>query len=239
MQPMDEVLLESVLYQTFDLAVKRHTPAGSCADDAFFATTIDMLKEMEVGSHGKATSSPVLGIELDLHHLVFRIAQFQNASVDLIARETFEAKAKELLDETQAWEGRHGWCPEGSAGNNNGDIYEVISLLYILAASVLLRQTILASLARDMPGDIRALGQSSIDVRVRGAARVIDGADKEDPSFNCYLGTWALQVLGSASRPCDESRGVIRAELERRQDTQRSGDIRRAIRVIDSGHDGF
>lgn len=171
---------------------------------------------------------------LDLYHVVFRIAQFRDESMNPLVRGRLGRKAKTLLAELCRWESsiNDTAANSGRGPCRYGDIYNQIALLYILAASVLLRGVIASPGIDDITNIVRDEWQTSIESRVSEASRLVSSMDKTDPSANCFLGTWALQVLSNACRPSDQARSVFENELLRRHLVMKSGDIRRALSLL-------
>ncbi|KAJ2977207.1 hypothetical protein NQ176_g4508 [Zarea fungicola] len=232
MRLADQTLLESVLYQTFDLAVKGHTPPGPCADVDFFTATTELLMSGQdtPESPSCAERSPVLGLPLNLYHLAFRIAQLRDESAKQQNPDALRQKAESLLSEMERWEPYTADIAVHSGGNEQlgGDIYNQITLLYIFAASVLLRQVIATTLDDALERNLHEVTEAHL----LQAAQLVSSMDKADPSANCYLGTWALQVLSKACRD-NGTRTIFKNELLRRHSVMKSGDIRRAISLID------
>lgn len=191
---------------------------GVNSDPEFWELAINELQRAAFPDATEFENSPVLGVPLALHSLIFRIIQMCRVA----GTSRKDGELRYLVIQLDLWKQRVK-CDIDSASTNPRarSPYDNSSALYILAASILLETCI--STTNSPPGIVH---NASTRDQVTKAIRILQSMSKDDPCSKNYLGTWTLKVIGLAATD-ENDRKIITDELERRWMCWGSGDIKR------------
>lgn len=209
-------MTESVLYQVFRLTAWHPCSFNFALDAEFWSQAEKTLQVLVFPDASRAANSPVLGIPLSLHKLVLSIVQFSRdpGSKDAQGLAQFKSEMKSwenMVMEDQALTSSADADVELT--DSAGDPYRYTTMMYILAASLVLEWAIQSIDVQDFQP--RNVHRSSNQWQFRKAMDILRCPSTCEQWTNCYLGCWPTLIFGYAVDAEDDV-ALIREDLQQR-----------------------
>lgn len=224
----DRVLLESVLYQSCLLAIRQPFKSNFKVDRNLIRNAESTLQSLTFTDVSPIANSPVLGLPLQLYQLVLRIAHFAS-SPSLLNRSAYFHLQKEL----DSWkhpiiESHDETGAEDFANSQN--LYLLVLVLYTTAASILLDLVLAISECGFI--HLTDLPNFSPQAKLQTALRVLRHTKLHDKLTACFLGPWALQILGYVA-DCEQDIALIRTTLQQMEKRMGYGEVTRILECME------
>jgi hypothetical protein len=210
----DRVLVESVLYQSFLLAMRNPFSPNFHIDSYFLERTEELLESLTFWEASAAANSPVLGIPVPLYRLLLNITQYGKVP----ARESRVVGA-ELKAQMRSWEELVLEVEESNQTSTATEApehphWDAVAL-YILAGSLLLDwimevlespsswtsfSTSICTESTSLP-DVSPVSPPTPPPprwQLFRALSILRRPSRKNNWTRCYLGSWPTMVLGYA-----------------------------------------
>ncbi|KIW74046.1 hypothetical protein PV04_02114 [Phialophora macrospora] len=224
----DRVLVESVLYQSFLLAMRNPFSPNFPIDSYFLERTEEVLESLTFWEASAAANSPVLGIPIPLYRLLLNVVQYGKTP-----SQTSLVVGAELKAQMRSWEELVLEVEEPNqsptvTGPPEHPHWDAVAL-YILAGSLLLDWIMemfeSPSSQPNFPTPIRRYSTSIPDIspispptpppprwQLFYALSILRRPSRKNSWTRCYLSSWPTMVLGYAVDN-DEDVGLIKQVL--------------------------
>ncbi|OQU99865.1 Fungal specific transcription factor domain-containing protein [Cladophialophora immunda] len=192
----DRIVVESVLYQSFLLAMRNPFSPNFQIDSYFMERTEKLLETLTYWETSAAANSPVLGIPVPLYQLLLSVIQLGNSPP-----QTRVLSGTELKAEMGSWEQlvldiEHSNQISTAAAGQEHPHWDAVAL-YVLAGSLLLDWIL------EMPrSPSTCIGTPPPPPpskwQLSHALSILRKPTRKDSWTRCYLGSWPTMVLGYA-----------------------------------------
>ena len=242
-RPFDRIMIESVFYQAFLLAVRYPFQPKSFIDTGLLIHTERLLASLISEGTWTTDDSPILGAPLRLYRLILAIVSYTRSPERLQLAVLAQMRAS-LKD----WEDFWLHCSSTDADVSGASDPAAIRLL-ILAASLLLDWIAeslgdFSSIVAERIGEA-VLTFASVSVslppdsspcsrwQVQQALDILRRPGTFGTCTRCYLGSWPVLIIGYAVAS-EEDIGLVRQTLRRMQQCMGYGETHRMLNDLES-----